>query len=160
MHEVFANYHTILRRHRLTWILTETPKVSVAHVLSAIRPTSLKDHLESDLAFSHQPLRNDLKAFLQHAIKLTEAFQLVRCGHPSSKLRRVEETKKRSGNRKTPNNRNSQGNNSQPGNSNTKQKSIQALVCLREPNKRLGTRELLKDFPGCLEDDKSRILKD
>lgn len=62
-------------------------------MLSAIRPTSLKELLESNLAFSHHLLQKDFKSFLQHAIKLAEEFQLVDCGPPSSMRRSTDDLK-------------------------------------------------------------------
>lgn len=74
MQDLFANYHTILDRHELKWIITENQKVAVLHVLQAVRPATLRDRLESDLSFSHYALRKDFTGFLKLSIRLAEAF--------------------------------------------------------------------------------------
>lgn len=38
MKTLFVNYHTLLRRHGLAWLLEENQKMAVQHVLSAIQP--------------------------------------------------------------------------------------------------------------------------
>ena len=50
------------------------------HVLSAVRPTTLRDRLADDLDFSRHDLKEDFKGFLKHAIKLAEAVQIVDSG--------------------------------------------------------------------------------
>lgn len=52
-------------------------KTAVYHVLSAVRPVSLPNRLQSDLEFLHQELRKDFQQFMSHAVKLSEAFQLM-----------------------------------------------------------------------------------
>ena len=54
MQSLFVDYHSLLDRHGLTWIIEENQKLAVAHVLSAIRPVTLRERLTSDLSFSHQ----------------------------------------------------------------------------------------------------------
>ena len=80
MQQLFVQYHALLTTHGLTWIVTENQKLAVSHVLSAIKPVSLKERLEADLSFSHHDLKNDFKSFLSHAVKLSEPFQLVDAG--------------------------------------------------------------------------------
>jgi len=77
MQGLFMSYHKLLRRHGLSWVLKANEKTAVYHVLSAIRPYSLKDRLTDDLDFAKHKLRKDFKGFMAHAIKLSEAFQLV-----------------------------------------------------------------------------------
>lgn len=71
------SYHELLRRHGLSWIVNDNPKVAVQHFLSAVRPDSLRARLESDLEFSHHHLRKYCKEFMVHVARLSEAFQLV-----------------------------------------------------------------------------------
>lgn len=87
MQDLFVSYHMILLRHGLKWIVTENQKVAVSHVLQAVPPATLRDRLQSDLAFSHHELRKDFPGFLKHAIRLAEAFQLVDSGGPKSEHR-------------------------------------------------------------------------
>lgn len=77
MQDLFTNCHTILSRNGPKWTITDNQKVAVRHVLSAIKPASLRDRLQSYLSFSYHPLGKDFKGFLKHAVKLAEAFQLV-----------------------------------------------------------------------------------
>lgn len=45
MQDLFANYHTILRRHGLGWIIKENQNFAVTHDLSTVAPQSLKERL-------------------------------------------------------------------------------------------------------------------
>ena len=69
MQSLFANYHSLLSQNGVSWI--------IEHVLSVIQRQTLRERLESDLSFSHDELKKDLKEFLKHVVKLSEAFQLV-----------------------------------------------------------------------------------
>jgi len=80
MQALFISYYSLLRKSGLTWVLEESQKVAVQHVLSAISPKSLRDRLSEDLEFSQRHLRKDFKAFMAHSIKLAEAFQLIDSG--------------------------------------------------------------------------------
>lgn len=81
---LFENYHTILHRNGLSWIMKEKQKVSIYHVLSPIRPTSLRSHLESDLDFSYYDLWKNFLGFMKHAICLSKSLDLVDNGGPQS----------------------------------------------------------------------------
>lgn len=76
MQDLLSSYLTILSRHGLRWIITENQKVAIQHVLSAVRPTVLKEQLESDLSVSHHPLKRYFKQFLKHAICRVETSKL------------------------------------------------------------------------------------
>lgn len=99
---LFSSYRTNLRRNGLGWLLKENYKVAVVHVLSAVRPQSLKDLLESDLAFSRHALQKRYD-FLAHSIKLSEVFSLVVSS--SSSKRCQKGNRKPSGNYDEPQNR-------------------------------------------------------
>ena len=77
---LFVSYHSILRRNGIAWLLDANQKVTVWHVLSAIRPKTLKDRLEPDLEFTHHKLEKDFKKFMAHTIKVSEAFQILDSG--------------------------------------------------------------------------------
>lgn len=77
MESLVVSYHTLLRRHGLSWILKSNQKVAVMHVLSAVKPTSLRNRLQSDLDFAHHDLKENFKGFLSHSLKVSDAFQLV-----------------------------------------------------------------------------------
>lgn len=74
MEDVFITYHTLLARNGLAWRIKDNHKVEVQHVLSEIRPQALFDRRTADLAFAKYDLRKDLKGFMNHATKLSEAF--------------------------------------------------------------------------------------
>lgn len=86
MQDLFAQYHSMLHRYGLKWILRDNWMITVDHVLLAIRPTSLDMQLELDLSFSHHHLGKDFKGLPSHAIELTKAFQNVFHG-PFSRCR-------------------------------------------------------------------------
>lgn len=103
MQGLFADYYSILSQQGVKWIIEENQKLAVTHVLSAIRPQSLKERLESDLSFSHHALRKDIKEFLKHAVKLSEAFQPVDSG-PKKKTKKNDDCRLGNPGGKTPNN--------------------------------------------------------
>lgn len=83
MEDLFTDYHTLLQRSGLGWLIKDNPKIAVYHVLSAIRPQNLADRLTADLSFGEYELRKDFKGFLSHAIDLAKAFQKVDSGPPA-----------------------------------------------------------------------------
>ena len=148
---LFINYMTLLRRHGLSWIIKENQKVAVGHVLSAIRPTSLQSRLDSDLQFSHHDLRKNFQGFLKHATRLSEAFQLLDNGKPSSQSSPSSKPHKqgRSGNRQK-----------EHENKKTQTKSTRSLpICLYGPHKERGLRHLLRDCRECPEEEKEKLFK-
>lgn len=71
---LFVSYQLLLRRNGLSWLTKDNERISVYHVLSATHPASLRTRLESDLELSHYGLRKDIKIFMAHVVKLSEAF--------------------------------------------------------------------------------------
>lgn len=153
--DLFASYNTILRNNGLLWIIEDNQKVAVSHVLSAVRPANLKERLESDLEFSHHPLRKDFKGFLQHAVRVAEAYQLVDCGPPQRRDRGNNRNKSRSGNK---------ANNNDTVNTISKKKttpqSDKTPLCLWPPHTAQGIRHYLKHCPDCPENEKRRLLRE
>lgn len=157
MQDLFTNYHTILVRNGLKWIIKDNQKVAVYHVLSAIRPNSLKERLESDLAFSHHDLRKDFLGFLKHAIRLAEAFQIVDSG-PTNKKNKATDT----GNSNRANKSRSGNQSDKEGTKkfNSGKKAEDLPVCLWPPHAERGIRHYLKDCRACPDEEKKRILQD
>lgn len=91
LQDLFASFHKIISRNNLNSIVNDNQKVAVQHVLSAIRPTSLREKLESDLSFSHHSLKKDFHGFLKHTFKLAEPFQLFGAG-AATEAQRVQHT--------------------------------------------------------------------
>ena len=149
MKDLFASYYTILSRNGLKWIVTENQKVSVGHVLSAVRPVSLKERLESDLSFSHHHLKKDFNGFLAHAIKLAEAFQLVDCGPPSKRPKPGDGGKGRSGNHLPGDRDDKEGHDKKNSGGPNKLRDKKTPFCLWDPHKKKGIRHFLKDCQEC-----------
>lgn len=77
MDSLFISYLSHLRRNNLSWIAECNPKVALMHVLRAIKPKTLRERLESDLNFSQYELRKDFRGLMKHAVRLSEAFELL-----------------------------------------------------------------------------------
>lgn len=56
--------------------------MAIYHVFSAIRPEALQKRLNTDLKLSNYELREDSKKFMEEAIKLSLATQIVNNGPP------------------------------------------------------------------------------
>lgn len=145
---LFVSYRSLLRRHGVSWILKDNEKVAVSHVLSSIRPESLRVRLESDLALSHHDLRKDFKGFMAHAIKLSEAFQLVDNGAPSQKNNQRKKKGKPEMEDEDDDGKRDKG-----------KANKKAPVCLWPAHKSKGYRHYLKDCTACPEDEKKDLLK-
>lgn len=77
---VSVSYHSPLRRHCISSILHENQKVTVYRVISIIRHVSIPTPLKTNLHFAHCELRKDMKAFMEDATNLAEAFELIENG--------------------------------------------------------------------------------
>jgi hypothetical protein len=64
--ELFSSYMSLLRVNGLEWMIKDTPKKCVAHVLDALRPEALQQRITADLGFSHVKLKKDFFAFQKH----------------------------------------------------------------------------------------------
>lgn len=94
MKDLLTKYHTTLSRHGLKWIVKENQKITVQHILSAVRRVSIREQLTCDLSFSRHHLHKDFTGFLKHAVRISEAFQLVDCGPSGKGCRNSEKTDK------------------------------------------------------------------
>ncbi len=77
MQTLFISYHSILRDNGLSLVLENSQRVAVQLVLHAVRPVTLRGRLTDNLESAKYEIRKDFKGFMRHAIKLTEAFQIV-----------------------------------------------------------------------------------
>lgn len=75
MENLFIAYNSLLRRHGLSWLTRKNPKMAVRHVLSAIKPDSLRTWLKSDIKLRHLDLKTDLSAFMSNAIDIAHVFE-------------------------------------------------------------------------------------
>lgn len=159
--DLFVTYKSLLRRHGVSWVAKENEKVAVYHVLSAIRPVSLRCRLESDLELSHYSLRKDFKGFMAHAIKLSEAFQLVdigpptKSGKPSGKTRGGEGRGKNNDDDDKGGKEKCKESGKDGGASANKQK---LPIFLYPPHKAKGLRHYLRDCKSCPESEKKALL--
>lgn len=162
MRNLFIDYHTLLRRYGLSWVLDSSEKVAVQHVLSAIRPAKLRSRLESDLAFSHAHTRKDFKAFFKHAQKIADAFALVDNG--SSQDGNVDTPNTNSGgssSRRTRSNGNNGRNGGTPPSDKPSKKTNKDLpICLWPPHRERGIRHRLKDCRDCPDAEKKGLFEE
>lgn len=82
---LFSCYHALLRKHGIGWVTDDNPKIAIKHSTSAVRPEFLRSRLQYDLSFGYKHLKNDLKAFMAHCLKLSEEFQLLDLDQSSNK---------------------------------------------------------------------------
>ena len=143
---LFVQYHCLLIKHVLKWILKGNQKLDVTHVPSKIRPLSLKDRLQSDLDFSHHETKRDFTDFLNHALKVSKALKIVESGQRRTKTDPYYRPC-RSGNH-------NQTNSSED----LRDPKYEIPLCLCPPQKAKGLRKLLKICRDCPLDEKRRIL--
>lgn len=77
MHNLFINYAALLRWHGIKWVIDSNPKFVVQHIISAIKPAYFRPRHKSDLSFAQHSLRRNYTGFMQHALKVSEAPQIV-----------------------------------------------------------------------------------
>eukprot|EP00737_Agarophyton_chilense_P001240 gb/GEZJ01001384.1/.p2 GENE.gb/GEZJ01001384.1/~~gb/GEZJ01001384.1/.p2 ORF type:complete len:297 (-),score=23.80 gb/GEZJ01001384.1/:4742-5632(-) len=146
MENLFIEYPSILRRHGLAWLPKKNAKLSFKHILTAIRPEVVRTRLESDINLAYRELKNDLMAFIKHAVKLAEASQTLDAGS------RFEMNGAR------PHGRHELKNKSK-GSSSTGDGARRFPICLFAPHKSKGIRHLVKDCRACSEDEKKVLLQ-
>ena len=157
MQSLFLDYYCLLRRHGLSWVVTDNQKVAVAQVLFAVKPKSLRDWLESDIEFSHVECRKDFKAFLKHAVRVAEAFKLVDTGPKSKPKSDKKDHKHRGGNKDT-------SRDSPPGSSSTTTRSGSSsrspANCPHGACKSKGLKHWIRDCPSSTDSEKQKMLDD
>lgn len=67
--------------------------MAVNHIVSSLRPVSLRTRLQSDLDFTKHCLKKDFKGFRAHAVRLSEAFELLDNGPKSHDTKTDSDTK-------------------------------------------------------------------
>lgn len=77
---LFVSYLSLLRRNGLKHVIGNTPKLAMYHVVSAVKAPYLRKRLESDLDLKANHIRKDFKGFMEHAVKLSEAFEMLHNG--------------------------------------------------------------------------------
>lgn len=153
MRNLFVSYRTILRRHGIEWILEDNEKVAVKHVLSAIRPNTLRQRLESDLEFAYHSLKKDFTGFMDHAIKLAEAFQLVDNGKPKGNK---DDDRDNGGKKKSGKNR---GPKKDQSDDDDKSNDKKTPLCLHPPCRKKGLRHYMRDCTATSSEEKKALLK-
>ena len=138
-------------------MIKDNQKVAVSHVLSAIKPRSLRDRLSSDIKFSYIECRKDFKAFLKHAVRVSEAFQLVDTGPNARPKTDRSTTSNRGGNQDSTGSRPS-GNS--PTASRSSKRSSSAPDCPFGVCKTKGLKHWIRNCPNATETEKQRMLED
>ena len=77
MERMFISYDMILEKHGLSWIPDKHRKLSAKHIIQNIKPHYLKTRIEGDLKLAHAHLKKDFNLFMDHAISVSEAFQIA-----------------------------------------------------------------------------------
>lgn len=154
---LFVSYRSLLSCNGLTWLNQGNEKIAVHYVISEIRTESLRVRLETDLELSHYDLRKDFKGFMSHAIKLSEAFQLVDIGAPT-KRHKAQDSRNRNNKDKQPG--------SDKGKSKDKDRNTRndgngqkPPVCLYGPHKVKSYRHYLKYCAVCPDEENMAIFK-
>lgn len=157
MESLFMAYHKLLRINGLAWVLKSNQKISVFHVLSAIKPLSLQNRIESDLEFAYYDCRKDFQKFMRHCIRLSESFQVLDNG-PTKKREENRNTKpKRGGNNNDKPPRTDFGNNNyKKGGSSTRQ----APPCPHPPCKAKGSRHWIRDCTDSSDKEKTNYISE
>lgn len=76
MERLFISYDMILEQNGLSWLTKKQPKIAIQHINSAIKPYYLRTRIEGDIKLSQSHLKKDFSLFMQHAIMVSNAFQL------------------------------------------------------------------------------------
>ena len=77
MENLFISYIILLKNNGCLWIINDSPKVAVYHVLSKIRPETLQERIRNDLKLAHYEIRKDFTKFRAHCLKLAEALAIL-----------------------------------------------------------------------------------
>lgn len=150
MQAYFVSYHTTLAKHGLILVLKDNRNLSVAHVLSATKPATLKGRLEADFRSLITVWKRTSRSFL--VMKLSETFHLVDAGlRKKSKERSKARDTKFSGSTNHNGNRNI---------TNGTYSNTELPVRLWSPHVQKVYRHLVKDWKHCQPDEKQKLLID
>lgn len=81
---LIMGYKSLLATKGLKWVPNKSQK-AVKHVLSVISPGRLQQRLEQDVSFWHAYLKSNFQCFMQHALRVSAAFEMVNCGPQKSR---------------------------------------------------------------------------
>ena len=56
------------------WIIEDSPKLAVGHILDALKPRPLQSRIRDDLEFAHTHFRKDFLSFMDHVIQRAEMY--------------------------------------------------------------------------------------
>lgn len=77
MELLFVNYKSLFCQYGMAWVTKNLQKVAFRYLLSVIKPSQLKNRFERDNNFSKNESNDYFKAFLKHAVELSEAFKKI-----------------------------------------------------------------------------------
>lgn len=156
---LFVSYESLLRKHGFSWISKDNRKATFQRVRTLICAASVLPCLKSNLELPHTKLCKAFRVFMERAIHLSVAFQLVDTGPQI----RTPRTKNQGGSKKRSDNDDSDGNDDSgksgkhggKGGSNDKRLPI----CLRPPHQTGSIRHLLKKCKGGPGQEKMKIFQ-
>lgn len=145
---LFVDYHALLDKHVLTWLLEINQKIEVQHDINSIKLAKIRKRLEIDLEFSHNRLKKDLPEFFAHTRRVSVEFLLIDgfSLNEESSSRNVEKT-----------NANNKDDNSLKKSSGSSRSKDQ--ICLSVPKKSNGIRHRLRDCCQCLDAEKKVLFE-
>lgn len=168
MQDFLANYHMLLPRNGLKWLIKDNSKISAEHVLFAIKPYTLHDRLDVNFSFAKYELSKCFHDFLKHAICLAEAFQIVDSGPTSlggpNDTSNSYHTKRNGGGRRKDRvgrsrngGRSELGAGSSPAGAYTETHNEELPLCLWDPLSYQGLRHLFKACGACPPEERQRL---
>ena len=66
---LFMDYRTLLRTREWDSIIKNNTKVAVEHICSLLKPTELRQTIESELSLAQYEIRKDWKKFYKYVVK-------------------------------------------------------------------------------------------
>lgn len=147
-HNYLITYNALLCKNTVDCVTEDNPKIAVRHVTSAVQPVTLRTRLQSDLSPGYKPLKNDFTAFMQHCLKLVDAFQLLDVEPAPGNPKNDAESKALFSARST-----LSATSSKPKNKQERPRR-KCSYCLDEPRKSRAIRHFLKNCKQCPQKEK------
>lgn len=144
-----TDYHTLLARNGLEWLIKDNPKIAVEQVLFPLKPRTLHDFFEAYFSFAKYELLKNFHVFLKHGVCLAEAFQIVASGSTPrgdfNDTKNNHDTNRNGGGRQKGRGhrsrngcRSCRGGGSSPARADTEDQNEELPLCLWEPHRHKG----------------------
>jgi len=69
--------HDATAEERLTMGSPEEPQMAVRHIITAVKPETLRTRLEQDISLMHAHLKKDFLGFVKHGTEVSEAYDKI-----------------------------------------------------------------------------------